>query len=56
MKYDVKMLCEKCKSEQTMNKEKSNENWKIYDCTVKCVCGGKFKPITVEVEYKHKRI
>lgn len=34
--------CEKCGKLQPKNEEKSNENWNVYDCNVKCECGGKF--------------
>ena len=56
MKHEIKMLCEKCKSEQSINKKKSNENWKVYDCNVKCACGGTFKPDFCETVYKSKKV
>jgi predicted RNA-binding Zn-ribbon protein involved in translation (DUF1610 family) len=34
--------CENCGKPQPINKEKTNKNWKVYDCNQKCECGGKF--------------
>lgn len=33
--------CNKCNKRQETNKEKSNENWEVYD-NVPCECGGQF--------------
>ncbi len=38
----MEMLCDKCKKPQARNEEKSTENWDVYDCNVKCECGGKY--------------
>lgn len=34
--------CEKCGALQKPDEKKSNENWEVFDCNVKCECGGKF--------------
>lgn len=41
-KVNLEMLCDKCGKPQTINKEKSNQNWDVYDTNVTCKCGGKF--------------
>lgn len=38
----MEMKCDKCGNPQSKNKEKSNENWNVFDCNQKCGCGGKF--------------
>ncbi|MCM3141685.1 hypothetical protein [Brevibacillus sp. MER 51] len=42
MKLNIKHVCEQCNKEAEPNKEKSNENWKVYD-TICRHCGGKVK-------------
>lgn len=42
------MVCEKCGKPQARNEKESNENWDVYDCNVKCECGGKFIPKWIE--------
>ena len=46
----VKMLnvCNECGKLQPKNQEKSNENFDVYDCNVKCDCGGDFVTEWVE--------
>jgi NAD-dependent SIR2 family protein deacetylase len=39
----IYFYCNKCGKQQEPNKEKSNENWEVYD-NVPCKCGGQFKP------------
>ncbi len=39
-KFEIK--CEKCGKPQPKNENTSNENWSVFDCNVKCECGGKF--------------
>ena len=40
---EIKRVCEKCGKPQPIDKEKSNENWNVYDPKAVCECGGKFK-------------
>lgn len=35
--------CNKCGKPQAPNKEKSTKDWEVYDCGVKCECGGDFR-------------
>lgn len=42
-KKEIKCVCEKCGKPQPIDKEKSNENWNVYDPKAVCECGGKFK-------------
>lgn len=39
---NIKSICSNCGKPQPINKEKSNQNWNVYDCNQKCECGGKF--------------
>lgn len=41
MKFE--MLCDKCGKPQSKDKSKSNKNWDVFNCNVKCECGGTFK-------------
>ena len=36
--------CNNCGKEQLRNERLSNENWQVYDCGVKCECGGEYVP------------
>lgn len=40
----IKMIriCNKCGKPQPKNEKESNENWNVFDCNVKCDCGGDF--------------
>lgn len=40
---EVQFKCDKCGKLQSENKEKSNQNWAVFDCNKKCECGGTFK-------------
>lgn len=46
--------CEKCGKLQKKNEKESNKNWNVYDCKVKCECGGEFVT-EFDVEEKKKR-
>lgn len=41
MKTKIKFICEKCGKKPNENKDKSNENWKVYDNKPCEYCGGK---------------
>lgn len=41
---DLDFKCESCGKKQEKNKDKSNENWEVFD-VVPCECGGTFKPV-----------
>ena len=50
MKVDkIELKCNKCGSEPELDKEKSNENWKVYKTDKPCFCGGRFVPV---ISYK----
>lgn len=34
--------CNKCGKNAPINKEKSNENWTVYETKEPCECGGRF--------------
>ncbi len=38
----IEFKCTECGKPQQKNKNKSNENWNVYDCNQKCSCGGEF--------------
>ena len=44
----IERRCEKCGKLQPIVKEKSNENWKVYDPKAICECGGKYVFVQVE--------
>ena len=39
---NIASVCNKCGKPQPKNEKQSNENWDVYDCNVKCECGGDF--------------
>ena len=43
----IERRCEKCGKPQPIIKEKSNENWNVYDTKAICECGGKYKFVQV---------
>lgn len=43
-KLDMTPICEKCKKVAPIDKEKSNDNWIVYNVKEPCECGGKFRP------------
>ncbi len=40
-KPEITFVCEKCGKEPVLNKEQSNQNWKVYDNKPCVHCGGK---------------
>ena len=44
----IERRCEKCGKPQPIIKEKSNENWNVYDPKAICECGGKYKFVQAE--------
>lgn len=46
--------CEKCGKLQEKNKKESNKNWNVYDCNVKCECGGAYVTDFVAEEKKKR--
>ena len=42
-KLDMTPICNNCKKVAPINKEKSNENWIVYDVKEPCECGGRFR-------------
>ncbi|MBS4538206.1 hypothetical protein GOQ27_07010 [Clostridium sp. D2Q-11] len=42
---DIRVVCNKCRKEAPIDKEKSNLNWKVYDESKSCKCGGEWKMI-----------
>lgn len=44
----IERRCEKCGKPQSIIKEKSNKNWKVYDPKAICECGGKYTFVQVE--------
>ena len=38
----IERRCEKCGKPQPIIKEKSNENWNVYDPKAICECGGRY--------------
>ena len=44
----IKLICNKCGTEQQPDKGKSNKNWTYYTIGKKCKCGGRFEHKLVE--------
>ena len=41
-KIKMTVYCEKCGKLAPVDEKSSNENWRAYDMTKPCECGGKF--------------
>lgn len=41
---DTGCVCNKCGKSAPIDKEKSNENWIVYNVKEPCECGGRFVP------------
>nr|WP_288830733.1 hypothetical protein [uncultured Clostridium sp.] len=39
---EVSFRCEKCGKPQGADKEKSTDNFEVFNCHKRCECGGKF--------------